>query len=270
MVAATIALAPAMAPALGGIIQHYAGFKGNFIFMLGYGILLLILVLAALPETLAAKDHHAIKLSNLIINTKSLFQHKGFIINILTNGLAFSVIIVSATILPFLMQNYFHVSPRNYGLLTLLMASGMAIGMYANSKFIANIHSAHLSVLGFVIVAVSALGLMTQSVLFQANLIAVIISVLLFYFGTALVLPNVAAAIFHPFPKMVGLVGATYGSLQIVISAVAGMIATTLKTTDPTAYAVIILAIAVIGGLLQYSSSPRRVVQSILAIKSVS
>jgi len=54
------ALAPAVAPVIGGWLHDAFGWRSVFLFLAGYGLLTVGLVLLILPETLAAEHRHSI------------------------------------------------------------------------------------------------------------------------------------------------------------------------------------------------------------------
>lgn len=222
LIAMVVALTPAIAPVLGGFLQDHFNFYANFILIFIYGICMLFLTLFFLPETNVQKNRYAIKSKILVTNFKMLFKCSNFIISILGNALAFSVIIVYSTINPFLIQQTLGYSAQTYGCLTLIIVLGLVFGMFANSKLVIYFKNTKLIYAGWWIVICASLLILIPALMGKTNIYFIVPPLLLAVFGVSLVLPNTSTNVFMPFPKIAGTVGAIYGALQVLTAALVG------------------------------------------------
>lgn len=263
-IAMIIAITPAVAPVIGGTLQEQFGFRANFILMLGYGVLALLLVIFFLPETNPQKNHHATKIKTLITNGKILFSSRIFVSNIFANALGFSVIITYSTINPFLLQQTLGYSAQNYGWITLLIVSGLIIGMFANGKLTSRYAAEKLIRNGWWLV-IYASALITLAAIFEyTNIYFIVGPLLIVVFGAALVLPNAAANIFAPFPKIAGTVGAVYGSMQVLIAAIVGAVLSWLHAQTQLELGLMIGALGFLGlGVMQAARTNHQVIADV-------
>ena len=87
-----VSLVPALAPLVGGIIQQIYDYRANFVIMLLYGVLNLLLIVYKLPET--QQEVYSYKFLELVKNYKAVILNYSFIINAICSGCAFGAVII--------------------------------------------------------------------------------------------------------------------------------------------------------------------------------
>ncbi len=102
----SIALAPAIAPILGGYIHVLFGWEYNFYLTAGVGVLTAILIYLLLPES-TTPDPHALKLKSILHNYRSVVSNKVFITYGALSGVALGLIYAFVTGAPFILITYF-------------------------------------------------------------------------------------------------------------------------------------------------------------------
>ena len=89
-----VAIVLPSAPAIGGILQHMYSWHASFGFMLGYGLLVLLLVICLLRETSLHHSRERLKMSFIFPAYKKVICHRVFLsfsfCNLLTYGIMFS------------------------------------------------------------------------------------------------------------------------------------------------------------------------------------
>lgn len=217
-----IAIAPMLAPALGGFIQQYLGYQYNFYAMLFYGVFLFIATLFFLPETIPHKNSGRISPRTVLSNAIQVVKVKQFRQYCFISGIGFSIIMAYSMINPFLLQKILHLTPSQYGIALLAIGMGMVLGNFSNSQLIKAYAPERLvhGALMLVIAAASIMTLIGLMGILTVSSIVIPLFIIIFCFG--IIFPNVTILALAPFNKNRGAAGALFGMLQMLLSALSG------------------------------------------------
>lgn len=211
-------LSPLLAPALGGYIQVYFGWQGNFI-LLGLLITLAVsLFIRYCPETNEHKNPDAFSMKSLYINYKSLLFHRLFLGGTLVGGLMVGANMVYVMLSPFILQIQYQLSPIIYGWLI-----GVIGVVSLLSKMIMPIISRRFGAdrtieWGLVLLTTSGVFIVLINYLEMMNIACIIVAVSIAIFGILFVMPLILSKILIPFHKKRGAAGALYSSVQMLIA----------------------------------------------------
>lgn len=208
------------APVLGGYIQHYAGWRYNFLFLSLYGLFILWSYYSKVPET--SRHHHRdnYKFKAILINAKILLKSPIFLRFSLCPLLTYAGILAWLTAAPIVLQEKVGLNPVQFGWLYIFSGIGFATGAFLNVKFVTRFGIDKMMELGF-FCQLSAGGLMLFFYLLgYINTYVIIAPILLFMMGSSLVFPNSSAGALTPFPKIAGMAGALFGFVQILGGAI--------------------------------------------------
>lgn len=219
-------MAPAVSPLLGGFLQLHFNWQGNFAFMLGFSILLIVLVIFALPETNKEKNPHALNIKHLANNylnvakNKMFWAYMTFIVAGLSGGIAFDVIG------SFVLIDQYHLSAAVFGTISTSLMLMMVVSRLLMSMFLFDrMKKESIIILGLFITLSMSILLMILQITNLMNLFALLIILAFFYLGCGLLLPISAASALGLFDKMKGAAGAFYGAVQMggafLVSAIA-------------------------------------------------
>jgi len=235
------------APALGGVIHHFLGWRGNFGLILCYNLAVFLLVYYFLHETNVHIDSSnwqikKIKQFYLEILTHPEFRSATFSV-CCTYGAFFGWFVI----LPVLLIKQMGLSTTHFGgLLFLVDGCAMFLGSVFNTRLVEKKGSAFMMKMGWLIMIVAGLLLSLSYFIFAENLVLILFSLFLTYFGTALVWPNGFSLAFKPFGHIAGYAGASYGFLQQIGGAFFGAIAALLPAATPLPIALFSILLAVI------------------------
>ncbi len=241
--AAFIGLSPAIAPVIGGYIQHYFGFAAIFAFLLLFTIILFYLITFYLPETNRFCHLHPLDLDSVIKKYKTVLCNKLFISNVIATGCALSVIISCAVINPFLLQDTLKITPMHYGLLAFLAMSGMFVGMLTNGYLVGTMGTKNMISVGKILALLGGLSFMLFSLFSTLSIANVIFPTFIITLAAAFILPNAVVNAFSPFAEMAGTAGAVYGCLQIFITAIVSGIISTLHEPSQLMLGLVIVSL---------------------------
>jgi Bcr/CflA subfamily drug resistance transporter len=118
---------PIIAPVLGGFINHMFGWLAVFISLLSYIALVLIILLFLFSETVATKKPLP-NLPSMLRTYKRLITSRYFLSFATIGWFNFSLVVVSISVMPFIMQIQIGMSSDQYALWALIPAFGLLVG----------------------------------------------------------------------------------------------------------------------------------------------
>lgn len=216
-VAIFVSLTPAVAPFLGGILQQQFGYHSSFIFMLIYGVGLLILLKTNFTETLIQKDH-TLTLKKVLHQYLKILKNTFFIRYAAIAGLSFSAIIIYANMMPFIIQKKLQLSAIENGSFILIAALGICLGSFISSRIVKKISSEFLVLIGLKLFTLNGLLLVVSTLYYGTHLYFLIPFLFLITIGCGMIFPNALALCFSVIDCNIGIAGAIYGTMQTSIS----------------------------------------------------
>ena len=214
-VGVVFAVAPALAPIIGGYLHDLFGWRSSFIF-------LFFLIGAAwmtlwfyLPETNKQLNPHAAQFKHIIKNYIALLSNKNFIGFVLCSSLAYAGILSYYTVSPFLLQNVLHLTPVQYGWSAIFATVSAIVGQFLNSFLVSHLPMMRVMLLGMLGMFLSGLIMLLIGLAGYLNLTVVILPTGLFIAFTCMIFANANAGALHPFAHMAGAASALYGCLQV-------------------------------------------------------
>ncbi len=127
-------LAPAVAPVAGGFLADSVGWKGIFVVLTAFSVLLLILCFH-LKESLPPSRRFAGSLLDTFGNYRSLLTNRRFMIHVMLKDTALGLLFAYIASSPFIIQTHFGYTPTQYGLFIGLNAIVMGTGSFLASRF---------------------------------------------------------------------------------------------------------------------------------------
>lgn len=142
-----MSLSPLFAPVAGGYLQHYFGWKSNFILLGCFSFLLTIAFAFCCPETNKHKNSE-LKVNSMLKNYSTLLGHPIFVNSTILTGLAMCAMMTYVTTSPYIFQKEFHLEPIMYGWITMVAGCGGFVGKFLGPFIIKKIGSVKAIKLG--------------------------------------------------------------------------------------------------------------------------
>ncbi|MDO8607788.1 MAG: multidrug effflux MFS transporter [Phaeospirillum sp.] len=228
--ASAMALAPLVAPTIGGWFHIWFGWRSNFLLLALFGVILLVMVWRLLGETNQQPDPTALDLGRMLENYGALLRDRTFIGYVLTVTMIFGGVFIYLSSASFVLIDTLGVPPQYFGLGFSMASVGYIIGGFIAARVTHRVgieRMVGIGVTGCTIAGSLMAGLawagFPQPGL--AGVASVMVPVMLFFSFGALVLPNATAGAIAPFPHMAGTASAGVGFTQMAGGAAIGWVA---------------------------------------------
>jgi DHA1 family bicyclomycin/chloramphenicol resistance-like MFS transporter len=222
--AAIMAVAPLVAPLIGGVLQTAFGWRSNFVVLALFGVTALSMVFWLLPETLRRRAPEAVSAFSILRSYRRFLGQREFVVHL---GIATCCMVglfawISAA--AFVLQTIYGLSPLVFGVAFAVGGSGYLAGTAVAAKFVSRWGSART--MGFGTLAMAAGGLAMLPVLaigWQAAT-GLVICVGLYMIGMGLAWPQAQAGALLPFPDRAGAASSLLGFITQTSAAIVGAI----------------------------------------------
>lgn len=205
-------LAPILAPVIGSQLLLVLDWRGIFLFLGAYGVLVLIaavfFIVETRPKTTRAERGH----STMRERYRAIFRDRVFVGVAIIGGMSFSGLFAYLSASPFLFQDIYGLDPQQYGLLFAVNSIGIVIGTQASSRLARVVGPQWILAFSTAVLFVSALGIVLLD-LAGAGLIGILIPLWFFI-----------AAVGFGFPMVQVLALAGHGSEAGTAASVLGAV----------------------------------------------
>ncbi len=231
------------APALGGYLQAYFGWRAGFLFLIVYALTTIILVFFVLKET--STYHHKERLSWTFFRNAvgQLISSRTFMGYALCMFFSYGAFFSWFVIGPVLLIDKVGITPVDFGRISLFLGLiSMSLAGVFNGRMIGRFGPHFMLRLGWSLMLSAGVLMILLKLLCGVTLFSIIVPMFLFFFGVTLIWPSAFAGAFAPFGKIAGYAGSLYSFMQIGGSAVLGTLSSCLPTTSQIPLAFIFLS----------------------------
>lgn len=242
-----MAAGPVLGPLLGGKLQVLFGWRAGFVFLVLFGLAMLVAVIQYLAESLAEPDPNATDLSRLAVNSAVLLSDRAYVGYCLIVGFCFGGLFAYTTGAPFVLIELIGLRPDVFGSLFLFTVAGYAIGMAASGQLVRRLDLDHLIAIGAVIMVLGGAAMWAVVETGHLSTALIVGTMSIYTLGFGVVLPNAMAAAMAPYPGMAGMASAWLGFAQMGVAALGSYAVGLLydQTATPVAAIVAISAAGV-------------------------
>jgi DHA1 family bicyclomycin/chloramphenicol resistance-like MFS transporter len=223
--ASAIALAPLVAPFIGGWLEALLGWRANFWFLALYGAALVVWLGRHLPETRPADAVAALRPLALLRGYGWILRHRAFTGYMLAVGLGFGALFTWITNSAFVVIGFFGVAPEHFGWAFGAVILGYMVGGISGSRAGMRLGPAGSTALGARLQALAGLGLLAQGVAGWAGGLPLLVGLMaLSFLGAGVVISQATAGALAPFPERAGAAAALVGSMQMSIGVLVNLL----------------------------------------------
>ncbi|WP_428376899.1 multidrug effflux MFS transporter [Lichenicoccus sp.] len=211
-------LTPAVAPAVGGLIDGWLGWRAIFAALALVVSALLVLVLRRLPETNRAPVPLP-GVSAILLGYWTLWRSPTYRRFTIAGACAATSLYAFLAQAPFLLVEIMRQSPASVGFYCLLAVAGMMLGTLLARQMAARAAPATAARRGNLLCLASAGLLVLLSLSHQLGLAAMMTLLVLYAVGIGIVSPNALAGLMNTHPERAGAASSLYGFLQMAFGA---------------------------------------------------
>ena len=223
------ALAPVVAPSLGGILQSTFGWRASFLGMAALGLCAIVLVVRLLPETMKQPPKHPMSLPSIIRGYGIFLRHRTFRIYLAIVSASYGGLFAWISGSSFVLQDL-------YGLSPLLFAARLVVRIGIDRTI----------VYGGVALAAGGLAMAAAIALGATSPAALAIPMALYLCGLGLAMPQSMAGALMPFPERAGAASSLLGFLQQATASAIGIVVGQMLGSSALPLAAIIAAMGVL------------------------
>ena len=233
VVTTVVAIAPVIAPVLGGYIVGWLGWRANFWILTGFGSVAMLLVMFLLPETNRVPDPTATRVGRMLENFGTMLRNRiyaGYLLTIMgTFGGLFAYLIGSS----FVLVDRLGMSEESFGLSFGGASIGFMAGAFLGSRIVRRVGIERMCLMGTACTAVA--GILIFSLIWTDTITiwSIIVPTVIYFFGMGSSQPNIQAGAISPFPQMAGAAASLLGLAQYISAGIMSM-AIGVFAFDPT------------------------------------
>ena len=248
LIAMMMALAPAIAPAMGGVMMLWLPWPSIFVFLAVYGIAMIMLIHVFLGESLPQRQ--SLHPLSILVNYGTLLRSPMFLIATFASGFVYAGFLAYLASSSFVYIDMLGVPVEYFGLTFITSVLGYMAGSGLSARLTKNYTSEQIVLAGAALAAMAA-GTVWIGAQRLPDSIAVMMIPMMFYcMGIGLMLPNAMAIALSPFPYIAGTASALLGFVQMSLSAFATAIVGNYLVDSPAPVLNFMLAISGLALLL--------------------
>lgn len=261
-VSMTFAIAPAVAPVVGGWLQEVFGWRSIFLFLVLYSTLIWFLCRAILPETLPLENRRSLQPGYLLRSYARTLTSLPFLGVCLAGTFSFAGIFVYVASAPVFLMRHLGVSATGFLWLFGPLTTGMALGSWLSGRFAGRVRPEGTLARAFGLMAVATVGNLLFHE-FHAPVLPWSVAPLFFYsIGMSLGFPTLTILALDQFPEQRGMAASCQSFIQTggaaLVAVLAPLVWDSIRWLAMTELGVLTVAISCV--VLYRFTAPRKVI----------
>lgn len=212
-----LGLAPILAPSLGSALLKVTSWRGIFVALAVAAVALFVLALVGLPETLPVERRLPARIRVSLNSYARLFSDRLFVAMVLVAGLMFATLFAYISGSPFLLQEFYHLTPQQFGLAFSANAVGLIAMTQLNPLLVRRFGPVRVLTAAVVFSTVAAVVLLGVQVAGVGGLAGLMIPLFFVVASAGLSFPNAPAIALNGHGESAGTAAALLGASQFLV-----------------------------------------------------
>ena len=213
------ALAPAVAPIVGGWLHEWLGWRSVFHFLALYGLSTLLLMLWNLPETHPLQSRQSIHPRAVLGHYVAALRHGRFLALVLTLCCFFGGFFLYVLGSPVIIFDHLGLGASSFAVQFVPMVGGVMCGSWLAGRLSVRWAPSRTIRLALLLAALAVALNLAQAWWLEAKPLTVVGPVVLYAFAVSLAMPNLTVMALDCFPNNRGMASAVQAFLQMTINA---------------------------------------------------
>lgn len=223
------AVAPALAPIIGGWLLALGGWRAIFAFLTVFGFTLTWLCWRFLPESLSPEARQPLHPLHLARAYRAVLTHPAFLLIAGAGAFNFNAFFLYVLSAPVFVMTHLGLGPGDFAWMFVPSVGGMMLGSMLSGRMAGRWSPRRSIAVGFAVMLGAALGNLLAAAYLPPGLPWSVVPIPVFTFGMALAMPAFSLLALDLFPQRRGLASSCQSFLQVGINACsAGLVAPAL------------------------------------------
>ncbi|THF61982.1 multidrug effflux MFS transporter [Pseudothauera rhizosphaerae] len=219
------AVAPAVAPLVGGALLALAGWRAIFFFLALFGAALGWMTWRYLPETLSAEARQPLHPLGLARGYWAVFSSLAFMLLVVAVAFNFNGFFIYVLSAPVFIMEHLGLGELDFAWLFASAVLGMMGGSWLSGRVAGHWSSRRTIAVGFAIMLAAGLGNVVYAALLPPAVPASVLPVGVYTFGMSLAMPSLTLLALDIFPQRRGMAASCQSFVQVGVNALsAGMV----------------------------------------------
>jgi DHA1 family bicyclomycin/chloramphenicol resistance-like MFS transporter len=219
-----LGIAPIVAPIIGSHLHVWFGWQANFVFVAGYGAIVLAWVVAALPETIRRRNVHATRVPVMLANYARLLHSRTYLGYLLVATFATSGLFAFLAGSSFVFVTVIGTGEQGFGALFGSVMIGNIVGSSVGSRLVARLGINRMLRYSTWLMLVSGLALAALALGRVTHILAIVAPMFLFMVAFMTTMPQATAGALTPFPEIAGSASSLLSFCQLLIASSAALV----------------------------------------------
>jgi len=235
---ATLAIAPMIAPTIGGLLLDASSWRAIFATLAAAGFALLAIAHRTLTETLPVERRLVGTPSGLVRGFRTFFTTPGTTLPLLIGCSSFAGQFAYIADSPFVLMHGYGVSTHAFGIYFGATALALMLGSLTGSQMMKAGRSPSAMIFtGTTILLVGGILVTIGTQIESLGIAGFLVPMILYFFGVGIGGPSATALALEPVPHIAGTASAAIGFLTMMSGAVAGYVTSKISGGDPKVFA---------------------------------
>ena len=222
VIGSVMALAPVLAPIVGGVLQTAFGWQAVFLTLVVVGLIGMVIVWLVLPETLTRRATEPVSVGSMARSYRVVAREPAYLAYLAIASASFAGLFSWISGAAFVLQGLYHLTPFDFGLAFAIGSVGYMTGSALAARLVQKLGLDHVLGLGSCACAVGGLGMIASVALGLTSAFSLVLPMAVYLAGMGMVLPQAIAGAMTPFPERAGAASSLFGFVQQTVSAVCG------------------------------------------------
>jgi len=242
LIGAVMALAPVLAPLLGGVLQTGFGWRSVFFVLVAGGLFGVAIVWPLLPETVPARAAEPVSLATMLRSYRVVARNRAYLAYLGLATTSFAGLFAWISGSSFVLQYLYRLSAFQFGVAFAVGSVGYMAGTTYAARLVMRHDIDHTLGIGAAAMAAGGLAMAAAVALSFTAAASLVLPMALYLAGLGIVLPQAIAGAMTPFPERAGAASALLGFVQQGVAALVGALVGVLLGSTPWPLAATIAA----------------------------
>lgn len=214
------AIAPALAPILGGVLLNAFGWRSIFWVLFGLVVIIFMCAARSLPETLPVAQRQSLHPRELWKSYVEVLRNREFLLLATIAALNFAAFFLYIASAPSFLIDRLGVSTYGFAWLFIPMIGGIMIGALISGRAAGRLSATRTIALGYALMFVGATLQMAAAWYADPIVFLHVLPIMIYTMGSAIAAPSATLLLLDLFPTKRGMASSLQGFVHFVLAAV--------------------------------------------------